>query len=50
MKKVMTFEEAQEFEKWQAAWEKEYYHKEDMWQEDLSDAVASGDLPKLEDA
>ncbi len=50
MKKVMMQEEVREFEKWQAAWEKEYYHKEDMWQEDLSDAIASGDLAKLEDA
>lgn len=50
MAKGITLEEAQKLERRQAAWEKEYYHKEDMWQEDLSDAVASGDLPKLEDA
>lgn len=50
MAKFLTLEEAQAFEARQAAWEKEYYHREDMWQEDLSDAIASGDLSKMEDA
>ena len=50
MVKGISSKKAQELEERQAAWEKEYYHKENMWQEDLSDAIASGDLPKLEDA
>lgn len=50
MAKLLTPEEVEAFEARQAAWEKEYYHREDMWQEDLSDAIASGALSKLEEA
>lgn len=40
----------EELEVLHAAMQIECYHRENMWQEDLSDAIASGDLPKLEDA
>ncbi len=40
----------EELEVLHAAMQIECYHRENMWQEDLSDAIASGARPGLEGA